>query len=81
MAKRMIIMLVLMAALVGGLGFLKYRQVESAIAAGASFQIPPDVCDHRSRKARDLAFDLVCNRDGRRNPRRYGERGPARDRR
>jgi membrane fusion protein (multidrug efflux system) len=29
-----------MAALVGGLGFLKYRQVESAIAAGASFQIP-----------------------------------------
>jgi len=40
MAKRMIIMLVLMAALVGGLGFLKYRQVESAIAAGASFQMP-----------------------------------------
>jgi len=41
MAKRMVIMLLLMAALVGGLGFLKYRQVESAIAAGASFQIPP----------------------------------------
>jgi membrane fusion protein (multidrug efflux system) len=41
MAKRMIIMLALMAALVGGLGFLKYRQVESAIAAGASFQMPP----------------------------------------
>jgi membrane fusion protein, multidrug efflux system len=41
MAKRMVIMLVLMAAVVGGLGFLKYRQVESAIAAGASFQIPP----------------------------------------
>src|SRR5580700_2833654 len=41
MAKRMVIMLVLMAALVGGLGFLKYRQVESAIAAGASFQMPP----------------------------------------
>jgi membrane fusion protein, multidrug efflux system len=40
MAKRMIIMLLLMAALVGGLGFLKYRQVESAIAAGASFQMP-----------------------------------------
>jgi membrane fusion protein, multidrug efflux system len=40
MAKRMVIMLLLMAAVVGGLGFLKYRQVESAIAAGASFQIP-----------------------------------------
>ena len=40
MAKRMFIVLVLMAALIGGLGFVKYRQVESAIAAGASFQIP-----------------------------------------
>ena len=40
MAKRMFIVLLLMAALIGGLGFVKYRQVESAIAAGASFQIP-----------------------------------------
>lgn len=41
MAKRMVIVLLLMAALIGGLGFVKYRQVESAIAAGASFQMPP----------------------------------------
>src|SRR5271163_4434000 len=41
MAKRMIIVVLLMVALIGGLGFGKYRQVESAIAAGASFQIPP----------------------------------------
>jgi membrane fusion protein (multidrug efflux system) len=41
MAKRLIIVLVLMAALIGGLGFIKYRQVETAIAAGASFQMPP----------------------------------------
>jgi membrane fusion protein (multidrug efflux system) len=41
MAKRMFIVLLLMAALIGGLGFIKYRQVESAIAAGASFQVPP----------------------------------------
>jgi membrane fusion protein, multidrug efflux system len=41
MAKRMIIMLALIAALLGGLGFLKYRQIESAIAAGANFQVPP----------------------------------------
>src|ERR1700722_5365129 len=40
MAKRLVIVLLLMAALVGGLGFVKYRQVESAIAAGASFQMP-----------------------------------------
>jgi membrane fusion protein (multidrug efflux system) len=41
MAKRMIVVLLLMAGLIGGLGFVKYRQVESAIAAGASFQMPP----------------------------------------
>jgi membrane fusion protein (multidrug efflux system) len=37
----MFIVLLLMAALIGGLGFIKYRQVETAIAAGASFQMPP----------------------------------------
>ena len=41
MAKRMILMLVVMAALLGGLGFVKYKQVEAAIAAGANFQMPP----------------------------------------
>jgi membrane fusion protein, multidrug efflux system len=41
MAKRMIIMLLLVAAIVGGLGFVKYRQVETAIAMGSSFQMPP----------------------------------------
>jgi len=40
MAKRMILMLLLMVALIGGLGFVKYRQVETAIAMGASFQMP-----------------------------------------
>ena len=41
MAKRMVLMLVIMVALVGGLGFIKYKQVEAAIAAGANFQMPP----------------------------------------
>jgi membrane fusion protein, multidrug efflux system len=41
MAKRMILMLVVVAALLGGLGFAKFRQVEAAIAMGASFQPPP----------------------------------------
>jgi membrane fusion protein, multidrug efflux system len=41
MAKRMVLMLVVMLALVGGLGFIKYKQVEAAIAQGAAFQIPP----------------------------------------
>jgi membrane fusion protein (multidrug efflux system) len=41
MAKRMILMLVVLIALLGGLGFAKFRQVETAIAQGASFQPPP----------------------------------------
>jgi len=41
MAKRMILTLVVLAALLGGLGFAKFRQVETAIAKGASFQLPP----------------------------------------
>lgn len=41
MAKRMVLMLVVIAALVGGLGFIKFRQVEVAIANGASYQPPP----------------------------------------
>ncbi|MGZ4733796.1 MAG: efflux RND transporter periplasmic adaptor subunit, partial [Terriglobales bacterium] len=41
MAKRMIIMLALVVALVSGLGFIKYKQVETAIHAAAGFQPPP----------------------------------------
>lgn len=41
MAKRMIIMVAVLLAIVGGLGFAKYKQVEAAIAMGASFQPPP----------------------------------------
>jgi membrane fusion protein (multidrug efflux system) len=41
MAKRFFIVLLLMAVVIGGLGFVKYRQVEAAIAMGASFQLPP----------------------------------------
>ena len=41
MAKRMILTLVVIAAVIGGLGFVKFRQVEAAIAQGASFQMPP----------------------------------------
>lgn len=41
MAKRMILMLAVMLALLGGLGFVKFKQVEAAIAQGANFQLPP----------------------------------------
>jgi membrane fusion protein (multidrug efflux system) len=42
MAKRMILMLAVTAALVAGLGFVKFRQIQVAIAQGAAFQPPPD---------------------------------------
>jgi membrane fusion protein (multidrug efflux system) len=41
MIKRMIVMLVLAMAIIAGLGFVKFRQVQTAIAQGASFQPPP----------------------------------------
>jgi membrane fusion protein, multidrug efflux system len=41
MAKRMLLMLAVVLALVAGLGFEKYHQIQAAIAMGASFQPPP----------------------------------------
>jgi membrane fusion protein (multidrug efflux system) len=40
MAKRMVSMLAVVVVVVAGLGFVKYRQIEAAIAQGASFQMP-----------------------------------------
>jgi len=42
MAKRMILTVVVMAALVTGLGFVKFRQVKASIAEHSSFQPPPE---------------------------------------
>ena len=42
MAKRMILMLAVMALFIGALGFVKFRQIQAAIAQGSSFQPPPD---------------------------------------
>jgi membrane fusion protein, multidrug efflux system len=42
MAKRMILMLTVTAALIAALGFVKFKQIQTAIAQGASFQPPPE---------------------------------------
>ena len=42
MAKRMLLMLAVVLLVVAGLGFVKYRQIQVAMAQGASFQPPPD---------------------------------------
>jgi membrane fusion protein, multidrug efflux system len=41
MAKRMLFMLAVVVAVIAGLGFFKFRQIQAAIAQGASFQPPP----------------------------------------
>jgi len=42
MAKRMIVVLALTAVFVGALGFVKFKQIQTAIAQGAAFQPPPE---------------------------------------
>jgi membrane fusion protein, multidrug efflux system len=42
MMKRMLLMLAVMMMIIGGLGFVKFRQIQMAIAQGASFQPPPE---------------------------------------
>ena len=45
MAKRMFFMLAVVILVVAGLGFFKYRQIQTAIAMGSSFAPPPDAGD------------------------------------
>ena len=42
MAKRMILMLAVVFGIIGGLGFLKFRQLQTAMAEGAAFKPPPE---------------------------------------
>src|SRR5687767_12250834 len=42
MLKRMIGMLTVTLLIVAGLGFVKFQQIQTAIAQGASFQPPPE---------------------------------------
>jgi membrane fusion protein (multidrug efflux system) len=42
MAKRMILMLTVTVLFLTGLGFVKFKQIQTAIAQGASFQPPPE---------------------------------------
>jgi membrane fusion protein, multidrug efflux system len=42
MAKRMVVMLVLTVVVLGALGFVKFKQVQTAVQAAASFAPPPE---------------------------------------
>src|SRR5690242_19865701 len=58
MAKRMLIMLALVVALVSGLGFIKYKQVETAIHAAAGFQPPPEAVTTVVAKSEQWSSDM-----------------------
>jgi membrane fusion protein (multidrug efflux system) len=42
MVKRMILMLAVMVVVLGALGFVKFQQIQTAMAQGAAFQPPPE---------------------------------------
>jgi membrane fusion protein, multidrug efflux system len=42
MAKRMVLMLAVTALFVAALGFVKFKQIQTAVAQGAAFQPPPE---------------------------------------
>src|SRR4051794_23229770 len=42
MLKRMLVMLTATLAIIAGLGFVKFKQVQTAIAQGAAFHPPPE---------------------------------------
>src|SRR5438445_12422042 len=42
MAKRMLVMLIVTALIVGALGFVKFKQIQTAIGQAAAFQPPPE---------------------------------------
>lgn len=42
MAKRMLLMLGVVIVVLGGLGFMKFKQIQSAVQAASSFQVPPE---------------------------------------
>ena len=58
MAKRMILMLALTTVFVAALGFVKFRQIQTAIAQGAAFQPPPEAVTTIVAEAEEWASTL-----------------------
>lgn len=51
MAKRMFLMLTVVAAVLGGIGYFKYKQIQAAIAQGSAYQPPPEAVTTTVAKA------------------------------
>ena len=81
MAKRMIVMLAVTLLFVAALGFVKFKQIQTAIAQGAAFQPPPEAVTTIVASAGAVAVHAERHRHGRGRARRDRERRPAGHRR
>ena len=63
MAKRMIVMLAVTFTVIALLGLVKFRQIQTAMAQGASFQPPPEAVTTVVAQTGTLAGDVERNRD------------------
>ena len=78
MVKRMIAMLTVTLAIVGGLGFVKFRQIQTAMAEGAAFQPPPEAVTTLVARQEQWPATLERHRDDGGGAGRDGQRRPAR---
>jgi membrane fusion protein (multidrug efflux system) len=60
MLKRMIVMLVATIAIVAALGFVKFRQIQTAIALGAAMQPPPEAVTTIVARSEDWPSTLAA---------------------
>ena len=81
MAKRMIVMLTVTALFVAALGFVKFKQIQTAIAQAAAFQPPPEAVTTIVARAGDVAGDAERHRHDGRGAGRDRQRRPSRHRR
>ena len=60
MAKRMILMLALVLLFVVGLGLVKFKQIQTAIAEGAAYQPPPEAVTTIVARAEACESRSIC---------------------
>jgi hypothetical protein len=77
MAKRMFLMLVVAAAMIGGLGYFKLRQVQAAVKS-STYTPPPEAITTVVARQETWPATLSVVGDGGCNPWRHSERRPAR---